>query len=155
MTSFYALTFNAKNEYDRYLLKIFANTNIEEYIWLLEVADTIDGECSEAVRGIFEQDIMSGELFRDCISKDKYYIISLNVKAYKGHILHEQIRSLDDFCKSACEILLLCIDVTEYVLLCKDVALLKQIQQNCKRYGFKNIKQLTVEECRKIGDLSL
>lgn len=155
MAAFYALAFHAKNEYDRYLFKIFANTDVGKYIWLLDVADTIDGKCSEAERSIFEQDMMSGELFRDCISKDKYYIISLNAKAYKGHIVHEQIHSPKDFCKSACEILLLCIDVTEYVLLCKDAVLLEQIQQNCKRFDFENIKQLTVEECRKIGDLSL
>ena len=142
MSSFYALSFNVKNAYDRYLFKIFENIDICAYNWLVEIADTIDGKYSIGDGSLFEQDIMSGNLFYDCISKDEYYIISLNVRAYKDHIVHEQIRFLEDFCKSKCEILLLCIDVTEFIFLCKDNALFEQVQKNCNCYGFENIKLL-------------
>lgn len=94
---------------------------------------------------IFTNDELNGQEFLECIKLESYYLIYADIKALKGRLQITNINTYDDFVNSSCEIALFYTDSVEIELYCKNIKLLKQIINNCKRFGFGDLQVLTEE----------
>ena len=144
----FCLDIKVKNEYSDYLNKLFNGIDLANYVWEIHADDFLYTE-NGAVKGkLFERDVLTGEEFYKCISRDSYYMIFADIKAYPLDEEHIEINTLEDFLESNCEMVLLCTDSTYIEFYCKSREILDRINNNCKSDNFLNV------EFKSLNDIS-
>jgi hypothetical protein len=99
------------------------------------------------MQGLFRNGILSGEELFNCISRDSYYMIFVDLKAYlPGSSSRIEIKTFEDFIKSNCELVLICTDTTYIEFYCKDESVLDKVYNNCIDSHFEKIKYLSIED---------
>ena len=142
------LDIKIKNEYSNYLYKIFDRIDLSKYIWKINTEDFLYTDNGSTKQNFFGADILSGEEFYRCISRDSYYMIFADIKAYPIGSTQTEIKTFGDFWESDCEIVFLCTDSTFVELYSKDRSILDRVYNNCKTNGFEDVK------CRSFMDAS-
>lgn len=135
------LSIRVKNEPDRFLSKIFHGIDLTKYIWEINEDDIMYTENNKHMQGLFENDVMSGEEFFKCISKESYYLIFADIKAYLTGSNCVEINTYNDYLASDCQIILLCADSTFIDFYSKDIEILDQVHKNCV---YNNFEQITI-----------
>jgi hypothetical protein len=136
------LDIRIKNGYGNFLYQIFNGINLLNYIWKINTDDVLYDEN----QGIFDGDILEGESFYKCISKDHYYMIFVDIKAYPIGDECTVIKTIDDFLASSCELVFLCTDSTFIEVYCKDSIILDKIYSNCTGVEFEKVHYKSKEE---------
>lgn len=135
------LDIRVKNEYSNYLYKIFSGINLLNYVWQIKTDDFLYSENGELKENFFGTNILSGEEFIRCISRDSYYIIFADIKAYPiGDEKSIEIETFNDFLESNCELVLLCTDSTFIEFYCKDRDILDRVFNNCIDNDFVEVQ---------------
>lgn len=146
------LDIKLKNGYNNYLYKIFCGIDLSSCLWEIITDEIYYDEDGEIKEQFFGADIISGEEFIKCISRDSYYIIFADIKAYplsNEHSLgneHVEIKTLDDFLNSNCQMILLCTDCTFIEFYCKDRDILDKVYNNCIGDDFVKTEYKSVAE---------
>ena len=76
------LDIKVKNKYSNYLYRIFSEINVFDYIWEINADDFLYNENGETNEKLFYANELDGEKFSRCISKESYYMIFTDIKAY-------------------------------------------------------------------------
>lgn len=140
------LDIKVKNEYNNYLYKIFNGINLSDYIWDIITDDILyinDGDLKE---NIFSTDVIEGDEFLKCISKDSYYMIFVDIKAYPIGNQSMEIEIFEDFMNSNCVMILLCTDSAFIEFYCKDKEILDKVFNNCVGTDFETVEYLSVAD---------
>lgn len=140
------LDIKVKNRYSNYLYKIFEGIDLLNYVWEINTDDFLYYDGGDLKQNIFGSDILNGEELLKCISRDSYYMIFVDIKAYPLGSDRIDIRIFEDFLKSNCEIVLLCTDSTFIELYSKDRDVLDRIYHNCKGIDFENVEYVSAED---------
>jgi hypothetical protein len=132
--------------YNNYLQRIFEGVNLSGYEWEIITDDTLFSEGGLTKQGIFTNKLISGTEFYKCIAKEQYLMIFVDIKAYPIGKEHVEIKTLNDFLKSNCELVFVCVDSWYINIYCKNEEVLKAIFNNCKDDDFKKVEYLSEEE---------
>lgn len=143
-----ALDIQVKNEWNSYLLKIFKEIDLLNYDFEIISDDILYKENGDIKQGLFGSDWLTGQEFFNYISKEQYYLIFTDIKAYPSNKEHTEINTFEDFLKSNCIIVFLCVDSSFIEVYCKDRYLLETIYNNCVGDDFEKV------EFRSISDVS-
>ncbi len=135
------------NQYGNYLHKIFSGINLLNYDWKINTDDFIYYENGEMKEGIFnEADVLNGEEFFKCISKDSYYMIFTDIKAYPLGSNRIEIKTFEDFLSSSCKMVLLCTDSMFIEFYSKDREVLDKVYNNCIENDFEKVEYRSAED---------
>lgn len=133
------------NEYAQFLWEILKFINFENYTWYSEQVEILYFNEMEgkACNDFFASDCLTGAEFKERITREDYYLSSVNIKAYPLNAKKESILTYDDFSKSQCEIIVLCTD-SEYVdCYSKNEAFCEKVYTMCLQHGFQNVEYIT------------
>ena len=140
------LDIKVKNEYSSYLSKIFSGFNLLNYVWTINADDTLLLENENLKQDFFGANVLNGEEFTKCISRDSYYMIFADIKAYPIGKEFAEIKTFDDFLESNCEIVLLCTDSTFIEFYCKDREVLDKVYSNCIGNEVEEVEYKTITD---------
>lgn len=141
-----ALVFQLPNKYNDYLSKIFYNINVKMYIWNICSYEIVrfDNKHNENGDSFFKHEILNGHEFGDAIKQYNYYIVSLDIKAYKDKKYITYIYNYEEFCQNSCEFVLFFDDGEFVELYCKDNFLLEMVQKNLNNFFEHDITKLKI-----------
>lgn len=142
------LNIKIKNEYGNYLAKIFASIDLSIYMWKIITDDILREENGELKQGLFETDLPNGNSFKNAISRESYYLIFADFKAYFCDVEYEPIQTFEDFMESNCQIVFMCWDSSFVEIYCKDKKILEKIYYNCKGFDCESISDISAEQAR-------
>lgn len=134
------LDFEVKNEYNNYLNKILNGINLFNYVWELNDDDFIYSENGELKEDFFGADVLNAEEFTKCISRDSYYMIFADIKAYPIGSERIEIKTFKDFLISNCVMIILCTDSGFIEFYCKEKEILDNVYTNCINNGFEKVE---------------
>lgn len=144
------IRFQIPNEYNNFLLKIFSHVDVMQYEWDIITDSSLEKDIltnkMKTSSGIFTSNKLTGEMFLKCISKNNYYMIFVDIKAFSKTGRHSCIFSFADFVNSDCQLIFLCTDSQFVTVFCKDMGVLKQISDNCLQFGFQNINFIRYQD---------
>lgn len=141
-----ALDINVKNEKSNYLSKIFSGIDLQQFVWEIIHEDFRYSENGERKGKFFEMDVLSGEEFLKCISRDKYYMIFADIKAYPSGCKRTEIDTFNDFLESNCELVFLCTDSVFIEFYCKDRDILDKVYNNCIGNEFEKVQYRSITD---------
>ncbi len=127
----YGLDIKIKNRYEKYIYKLLKNTNVQAYIWQINVDDVIIKTEHGSRQGLFNERITEGNNFWNVIQKDSYYLIFSDCKAFKNLENVKEISNGMDMLHSGCDLVFMCTDCTNIEIYCKDENLYNTIKLNC------------------------
>ena len=140
------LDIKVKNEYNNYLYKIFNGIRLSNYVWHINFNDFLYFKNEDRREDFFDTDVMNGEEFFKCISRDSYYMIFVDIKAYSVGNKAIKVETFDDFIRSNCKLVLLCTDSIFIEFYCKDRDILNAVYNNCMGEEFEEVLYKTIEE---------
>lgn len=140
------LDIKVKNGYSDYLNKLFSGIDLFNYVWEINTDDFLYSENGEVKGNFFGADVLNAEEFIKCISRDSYYMIFADIKAYPLDSERIEIKTLEDFLRSSCEIVLLCTDSIYIEFYSKSKEILDKAYNNCKGSNFEKIEFKSVKD---------
>lgn len=151
------LIFEIPNQYGRFLSKIFCGIGIENYNWSYSWDDIIfiDENGSDANSNYIDNKqidgVIKGSELLKIIENYDYYLIFLDITAFKNCAEVTSIDTYNDFLNSSCEISFIIADSTYCEFLCKDEKIFNQVVSNCKEFNFE-ISEI-IEDQNRISNL--
>ncbi|MEA4828105.1 MAG: DUF2691 family protein [Clostridium sp.] len=140
------LDIKVKNGYSNYLNKILDGINLFNYIWEINADDFLYSDNGEVKEDFFGADILNAEGFIRCISRDSYYMIFADIKAYPLGSERAEIETFKDFLRSSCVMVILCTDSSFIEFYCKDRRILDQVYNNCINSGFEKVEYKSADD---------
>jgi hypothetical protein len=140
------LDIRVKNEYSNYLYKILNGINLFNFVWYINADDFLYSESGNLNESFFGTNILSGEEFFKCISRDNYYMIFADIKAYPLGCESTELETFEDFLKSNCELIFLCTDSTFIEFYCKDRDILDKVYNNCTGDEFETVQYKSIRD---------
>ena len=137
------LSFRLKNTIENFLYKILYGIDFAKYTWKINEDDVLYTEHNKGMHGLFPNDILNGEEFFECISREYYYMFFIDIKAYLVGSNCLEISSYADYMNSDCQMILLCADSTFIDFYCKDIEVLDRVRKNCICNNFEQITVIT------------
>ncbi len=138
------IEFKIPNKYNKYLLKIFENINLSDYIFLISEDEVIDRKGNY----IFVKSVYDYNDFQQIVSLKDYYLIFFKMQLYKKTINNKIINNYQDFLDSDCELIMFVTDCQFIQIYCKNIDLFSQIYNNVLKNGFTDVKD--IKNVRKI-----
>jgi hypothetical protein len=143
------LDIRVRNEYNNYLFKLYSGINLLKYRWKINTYEFLYKEDGEIKEDFFRTTILNGNEFINSISRNSYYMIFADIKAYSadGEII--EIKTLEEFMESNCDMILICTDSEFIEFYCKDEEMLNKVHNNCIQNNFKEVTYISEEEALK------
>lgn len=141
------IRFFIPKKYDKYLWRIFELLDCMEYTWFVDQDEVLffDETESKVRNDFFENWSLRGEDFVKKIVECNYYIYSVNIQAYPVGALKDNISTYNDFIRSNCEIVLLCVDSKHVDIYSKNQAFTDKVFEMCKQNSLGNAEYITDE----------
>lgn len=123
------------NQYNNYLFTIFSSVNCEDYQWFI-TEDEIYTKTANQLSPLFEKKELSGFNFLQLIKDNLYYLIFINIQAYKKENTAAPIffKNYQEFYNSDCNLILLCTDSIYFDIYCKNIDILENIAERCRNH---------------------
>lgn len=142
------IKFKIPNIYDISLFKILNNIYIKNYFWKISEDEVL----TENNKSFFEENFYTSSIFRNFISKEKYYPIFLNLQLYKEweSLNKNKINNYNEFLNSDCELILFITDNEFVEIYSKNPKYLNTIYDNAIKNNYNNITKIyNLEDVRK------
>lgn len=139
------LNIRVKNVSDRFLYKLFNGVDLSKYTWKISADNIMYNENGEHMQEFFGCDTVSGEDFKKCISRDSYYMIFADFKAYPVGSNQQDIETYTDYLQSDCQMIILCTDSVFIDFYCKDNEILDKVHKNSLDNNFEQVYAITKE----------
>ncbi len=140
------LDIRVRNEYSNYLYKILDGIDFLSYVWEVNYEDFLYHENGDIKQVFFPTSVLNGVEFFKCISRDSYYMIFADIKAYPLGSERSEIKTYNDFVESNCEVILLCTDSMFIEFYSKKRNVLDRVYNNCIGENFEKVAYLTTED---------
>ena len=129
------------NQYGNYLYAIFKGIDLLNFEWEINTDDSIFIENDEIKEGIFNNaNVLNGQEFLKCISRNSYFVIFTDIKAYPLGSNRLEINTFEDFLASNCRIILLCNDSMFIEFYSKNQGVLEKVYNNCIANAFNKVE---------------
>jgi hypothetical protein len=138
------------NKYDKFIYEILKPVNFCNYKWQLgfhEIYKILDNNFSS--ESLFSEETINGEDFFEIIKNNTYYMIFLELSAYRISSEIADISTYDEFVKSECELIMLVADSSYTDVYCKDEDLIEKIYMNAKNNQYENIEYIDENDERE------
>jgi len=146
MKKLIGLDIKVKNGYSNYLNKILNGINLFNYVWEINADDFLYSENGELKQDFFGADVLNAEEFIECISRDSYYMIFADIKAYPLGNERIEIETFKDFLRSSCIMVILCTDSAYIEFYCKKKEILDAVYNNCITNGFEKVEYKSADD---------
>jgi hypothetical protein len=123
---------------------------LTKYIWEINEEDIIYTENNRHIKSFFGSNVINGEEFLKCISRESYYMIFADIKAYYVGDNRININTYGDYLESNCQMILLCADSTFIDFYSKDTAILREVHKNCIDNNFEQVLIITEENNSRV-----
>jgi len=120
--------------------------NLFDYSWEIVYEDFMYYEYDGLKSEFFGKDVLNSKEFTKCISRDNYYMIFADIKAYPINSEHVEIGTFKDFLESSCEMVILCTDTSYIEFYCKNREVLDKVFNNCIKYDFEKVEYRSFED---------
>ncbi len=140
------LDIRVKNCYSNYLCKLLEGVILFDYFWEIVHEDFIYLQNGKLKSAFFGKHVLNSGEFAGCISRDNYYMIFADIKAYPINSDLIEIRTFEDFMKSSCEMVILCTDTSYIEFYSKDRKILDRVYNNCIKYNFEKAEYRSLED---------
>lgn len=134
------LDIKVKNGYSNYLNKILNGIDLFNYVWQINADDFLYYENGNLKEDFFGADVLNVEEFINCISRDSYYMIFADIKAFTLGSDRIEIKTFKDFIRSNCVMVILCTDSAFIEFYCKERRILDKVYSNCIINGFEKVE---------------
>ena len=134
------------NEYGSFLGELLKPFPGAAYNWWVGAEESY-----RIVNGEFEPmflkpvECMNGEVLKNIIETEKYYLIFQDLKAFPKTDDPIEINTYSDFLTSECELSLLVIDTSYVAIYCKDAKIAHKIHTHAQALNYSNIRYITDE----------
>ena len=145
------LDIEVKNERNSFLKKIFASIDLSIYDWEILRDEAHHIENDQEISGLFEAlqgNFTDGPSFIDAISRECYYLIFAEYKAYLPNARRMRTGRYEDFADSECSMAVSCFDVCYIEVYCKDIDILSKIYANCKAMDVVSVTYVSAEQAK-------
>ena len=141
------IRFFIPKKYDKYLWRIFELLDCMEYTWYISQDEVFfyDETESKVSNDFFESRSLHSENFIKKIAECNYLIYLVNIQAYPVGALKDNILTYDDFIRSNCEMVLLCVDSKYVDLYSKNDEFTSKVFEMCIQNRFKKVEYITDE----------
>lgn len=140
------LDIKVKNGYSNYLNEILNNIDLFNYVWEINTDDFLYFENGELKENFFGADVLNEQEFINCISRDSYYMIFADIKAFPLGSDRIEIKTFKDFFRSSCVMVILCTDSIFIEFYCKKKEILDKVYNNCLSNGFEEVKYKSFDD---------
>ncbi|WP_158408364.1 DUF2691 family protein [Desulfosporosinus fructosivorans] len=103
-------------------------------------------ENGDIKQNLFGVNVLSGKKFFKCISRDSYYMIFADIKAYPIGNERAEIKTFEDFLESSCEMVFMCTDSIFIEFYSKDRKVLDKVYNNCIGNDFEKVVYKTAAD---------
>ena len=138
------LVFHIRNEYGKQLYDILEGIVESSWYWSIIPEEAYYTGPGYLDRPLFvESDtMMDGPTFMKHISKEDYYIIFADVKAFPTLESVVDIKNEADFMKSSCEFGLIVVDSVQVIVYSREKQMILEISERAESLGYKDIRFL-------------
>lgn len=145
-----------ENKVGNILREILKDAKIQDYYYKIGFNNEIHVDLfkSEKDEDLFEYDIIEGDELKEVVDNEElqYYMIFLDLFAYKNIEEISEIHNLQQLKESKCEFFLMCWDVSYFLIGVQDEEILQIIKNNCKEINYK-FEEISEEEAHYTIDL--
>ena len=140
------ITFEIPNGYGKYLFEILSDININRFTWRIGGGESYIKETGEAL--FPSLCTVTGKNFYEIISKEEYYLIFVDLKAFPNKLGVKEISTYQDFVNSECQFVFLLVDSSYVTIYSKDQNIIQQLFSKGLSVGYENIEYITDENDR-------
>jgi len=140
------LTFEIPNGYGKYLFEILSDLELNGLNWRIGGGESYIIENNTLGEPLFPSlCTVNGETLSELISKEEYYLIFVDLKAFANKLDVKEIATYQEFVESECQFVLLVVDSSYVTIYSKKQYIIKQLFSMGVNAGYKNVKYITDE----------
>lgn len=140
------ITFEIPNAYGKYLFDILSDINLNGLAWRIGEGESYNIEKNTLGKPLFPSTgLVNGDTLYKNISKDEYYLIFVDLKAYPNKSDVKEIATYPEFIESECQFVLLIVDSSYVAIYSKDQKIIHQLFSKGISVGYENIQYITEE----------
>ncbi|MGE7925762.1 DUF2691 family protein [Viridibacillus arvi] len=140
------LTFEIPNGYGKYLFEILSDLELNGLNWRVGGGESYFKENNTLGKPLFPSlCTVNGETLSELISKEEYYLIFVDLKAFANKLDVKEIATYQEFVESECQFVLLVVDSSYVTIYSKKQDIIKQLFSKGENTGYKNVKYITDE----------
>ncbi|MFF3102535.1 DUF2691 family protein [Viridibacillus arvi] len=140
------LTFEIPNGYGKYLFEILSDLELNGLNWRIGGGESYIKENNTLGEPLFPSlCTVNGETLSELISKEEYYLIFVDLKAFANKLDVKEIATYQEFVDSECQFVLLVVDSSYVAIYSKKQDIIKQLFSKGVNAGYKNVKYITDE----------
>ena len=130
-----------ENKSGNILREILKDAKIQDYYYKIGFNNEIHVDLYNSKNDcpLFEYNIIEGYELKEIVDNEElqYYMIFLDLFAFKKREEISEIKNLEQLKKSKCEFFLMCWDVSYFLIGVQDEEILQIIKNNCKEINYK------------------
>ncbi|MBR0490496.1 MAG: DUF2691 family protein [Clostridia bacterium] len=131
----------AENKSGNILRELLKDAKIQDYYYKIGFNNEIHVDLYNSKNDcpLFEYNIIEGDELKEIVDNEKlqYYMIFLDLFAFKKREEISEIKNLEQLKESKCEFFLMCWDVSYFLIGVQDEEILQIIKNNCKEINYK------------------
>lgn len=141
-----------ENKVGNILREILKDAKIQDYYYKIGFNNEIHMDLYNSKNDypLFEYDIIEGDELKEIVDNEElqYYLIFLDLFAFKNREEISEIENVEQLKKSKCEFFLIGWDVSYFLIGVQDEEILQIIKNNCKEmnYKFEEISEIRALE---------
>jgi hypothetical protein len=139
------LRIEVENRIDNYLFKLFDGIDMLRYTWEIRDEEILYEGDIKNERKLFGAHVLDGETFHKCLSRNQYYMVFADIRAYPITGKRIEINTYTEYLESDCEMILLCVDAGFIDFYCKNKEVMEIAHNNCCLYQFDQVEIITEE----------
>ncbi|MEK4251881.1 DUF2691 family protein [Paenibacillus sp. FSL W7-1287] len=147
------ISFEIPNEYGRFLEEILKPLDVTAFDWFVGGEEAYIVTDKGLSNPLFPEMVlgMKGEILKDIIENNKYYLIFADLKAYPKGTYITEINTYKEYLDCDCQLSLLVIDSSYISIYCKESELLEDLYENARISGFNPLEYITDENDFRTG----
>ncbi|MEG0385262.1 MAG: DUF2691 family protein [Solibacillus sp.] len=140
------ITFEIPNEFGKFLFDILKDIDLNGLVWRIGAGESYIIENDTLGNSLFPYTgLLNEDTLYKSISKDNYYLIFVDLKAFPNKSDVKEIATYQEFVESECQFVLLLADSSFVSIYSKDQNIIQQLFTKGVSAGYENIKFITDE----------
>ena len=130
-----------ENKRKNILRELLKDAKIQDYYYKIGFNNEIHMDLYNSKNDcpLFQYNIIEGDEFKKIVDNEElqYYMIFLDLFAFKKREEISEIKNLEQLKESKCEFFIMCWDVSYFLIGVQDEEILQIIKNNCKEINYK------------------
>ncbi|WOV87227.1 DUF2691 family protein [Sporosarcina oncorhynchi] len=140
------IMFQIKNEYGKQLADLLVDIVDPAWVWSIDPVESYKVENDTLADSLFLDVVMDGQGFSELINTHIHYLIFADLKAFPTRESIVEVKNVEDFMGSECQLAFLLTDSVYTRILAKDEEVIRKLGERARLKGFTEIEYLTDEQ---------